>query len=93
MAKKESTELDVLEARYVELSHSLTVYRKKYFDLQEQYPPESEYLIQQLGRLDNVLAITKGEVVEFGRKINAIKTELAELAKCKKKNIFLRMVG
>jgi predicted nucleic acid-binding Zn-ribbon protein len=93
MAKAELTELEIIEARYAELSHNLTLYRAKYFELQNTYPPESEYLIDQLTRLNAVLDFTKSEIMEMDRKIKAIRTEIAELAKFKKKNIFLRLVG
>lgn len=70
MGKKKPTELELMEEKYYELTEQLKKYRVEYIDIQEQYPPESEYLIERMKRLDSLLSVLKVEVLEVKKRLD-----------------------
>lgn len=77
MAKREDlTQLNALQERYNELAFQLKEYREKYFTLQEQYPPESEYLIDQLNHLNTLLNFVKKDILIVNEQLLTMKREM-----------------
>lgn len=79
MAKKEDLiQLNTLQERYSELAFQLKEYREKYLTLQEQYPPESEYLIEQLNHISTLLNYVKKDILIVNEQLLTMKREMKE---------------
>ena len=74
--KVELAELRTLEAKYQQVCKELGDYRQKYLLLQEQYPPESDYLCYELKALGDILDGLKREALAYSKKIIQLKADM-----------------